>query len=267
MKKNLITSMLTVTVLSMSLLFGNITPLGINHTAVASAATSITSTTPKLSLSSRTSTSVTLKTYSKVKVTGYSVYRTSSSSGKYKYIGSTKSRTYVDKKVKSTGTYYYKVRAYAYVNGVKKLSKATSRVYAAPIKSDSGSSDTTTSSYANQVLKIVNEERSNAGLSALSMSDSLVAPANKRAKEIKDTFSHTRPDGTSWSTVLDDYNVSVSTSGENIAYGYNTAEKVMEAWMNSSGHRANILGTKYNNIGIGVYEVNGTIYCTQLFSN
>lgn len=123
------------------------------------------------------------------------------------------------------------------------------------------------SSFASQVLKLVNIERAKVGLNSLKMSQSLLAPANKRAVEIKTTFSHTRPNGTEWSTVLKEYKVSVQTAGENIAYGYNTPEAVMNGWMNSPGHKANILNANYNNIGVGVYEVNGTVYCTQLFSN
>ncbi|MGB8454964.1 MAG: CAP domain-containing protein [Anaerocolumna sp.] len=124
------------------------------------------------------------------------------------------------------------------------------------------------SSFASQVLKLVNAERAKGGVSALTMSQALTAPANKRAQEIVQQFSHTRPNGTQWSTVLDEYNVSVRTAGENLAYGYNTPEAVVEGWMNSPGHRANIMNPNFNKIGIGVYkDSNGTVYCTQLFSN
>lgn len=124
------------------------------------------------------------------------------------------------------------------------------------------------SSFASQVLKLVNVERVKGGLHELTMSSVLTAPANKRAQEIKTSFSHTRPNGTQWSTVLDEYGVSVRTAGENLAYGYNTPEAVVDGWMNSPGHRANIMNGNFNKIGIGVYtDSNGTVYCTQLFSN
>ncbi len=130
------------------------------------------------------------------------------------------------------------------------------------------SSDNYDSSFASQVLKLVNKERAKGGLSALIISQSLVAPANKRAQEIAQSFSHTRPNGTSWSTVLDEYNVSVTAAGENLAYGYNTPEAVVEGWMSSTGHRANIMNANFHKIGIGVYKNSqGTVYCTQLFSN
>ncbi|MDU6263484.1 MAG: CAP domain-containing protein [Anaerocolumna aminovalerica] len=124
------------------------------------------------------------------------------------------------------------------------------------------------SSFASQVLKLVNAERVKGGLHELTMSSALTAPANKRAQEIKTQFSHTRPNGTQWSTVLNEYGISVRTAGENLAYGYNTPEAVVEGWMNSPGHRANIMNSNFNQIGIGVYkDSNGTVYCTQLFSN
>ena len=124
------------------------------------------------------------------------------------------------------------------------------------------------SSFASQVLKLVNVERVKGGLHELTMSSALTAPANKRAQEIKTQFSHTRPNGTQWSTVLDEYGISVRAAGENLAYGYNTPEAVVQGWMNSPGHRANIMNGNFNQIGIGVYtDSNGTVYCTQLFSN
>jgi len=123
------------------------------------------------------------------------------------------------------------------------------------------------SNYANQVLQLVNQERAKAGLSALTTNSALTAAANKRAQETKQSFSHTRPNGTSFSTVLKEYGISYRTSGENIAYGQRTPQEVVNGWMNSPGHRANILNPNFNKIGIGVYESNGTIYWSQLFTD
>ena len=122
-------------------------------------------------------------------------------------------------------------------------------------------------SYATQVLQLINKERANAGLTALTTNSTLTAAANKRAQEIKQSFSHTRPDGSSFSSVLKEYGISYRSCGENIAYGQKTPAEVMNAWMNSSGHRANILNSNYNKVGIGVYKVNGVIYWTQEFTN
>ncbi len=123
------------------------------------------------------------------------------------------------------------------------------------------------SSYANQVLQLVNKERAKAGLSALTTNTTLTNAANKRAKETVQSFSHTRPDGTNFNTVLKEFNISYRTAGENIAYGQKTPQEVVTGWMNSPGHRANILNANYGKIGIGVYKSNGVIYWSQLFTN
>ncbi len=91
--------------------------------------------------------------------------------------------------------------------------------------------------------------------------------ANVRAKEIKQQFSHTRPDGRSFDTVLTENGVSFRGSGENIAYGQRSPEAVMEGWMNSAGHRANILNANFKNIGVGYYQdTNGVNHWVQLFT-
>ncbi len=120
-------------------------------------------------------------------------------------------------------------------------------------------------SYARQVAGIVNRERAANGLSPLRYSDKLSQAALVRADEIQSVFSHTRPNGTRCFTVLSEAGVSYSSAGENIAYGQRDPEDVMHSWMNSSGHRANILGS-YEYIGIGVAYRNGTYYWTQFFA-
>lgn len=122
-------------------------------------------------------------------------------------------------------------------------------------------------SYAEQVVKLVNEERAKAGLSALTMDADITAAANVRAKEIKQSFSHTRPDGTSFSTALKEQGVSYRGSGENIAWGQKSPEQVMNGWMNSDGHRANILNPNFKNIGVGYYQdASGVNHWVQLFT-
>lgn len=112
---------------------------------------------------------------------------------------------------------------------------------------------------ATQVLQLVNEERASRGLSALRMDSELTRAACVRAGEIAQSFSHTRPDGASWSTV------SADAYGENIAMGQKTAEKVIAAWMTSTSHRENILRKSYGSIGICAYRSNGVMYWVQLF--
>ncbi len=134
-------------------------------------------------------------------------------------------------------------------------------------KPDQGTNTSDLNAYAKQVLQIVNQERANAGLPALTTNSTLQSAANKRAQEIVKNFSHTRPDGSSCFTVLNEFGVSYRSAGENIAYGQKTPQEVMKGWMNSSGHRANILNSKFGKVGIGVYKVNGVLYWTQVFTN
>lgn len=119
---------------------------------------------------------------------------------------------------------------------------------------------------AAQVLELVNAERAKAGAAALTLDSKAAEAAQTRAQEIQRSFSHTRPNGSSFSTALTEAGVSYTASGENIAYGQNSAQAVMESWMNSSGHRANILNQNFTSIGIGhVQDSNGVDYWTQLF--
>ncbi len=119
-------------------------------------------------------------------------------------------------------------------------------------------------SYANEVLTLVNEQRSQAGLGALSWDSNLASAANVRAKEIVSSFSHTRPDGSAcFTAVVNDG--SYMTLGENIAYGYTGASSVMNGWMNSEGHRANILNGSFTKLGVSCYYENGTYYWVQIF--
>ena len=129
-----------------------------------------------------------------------------------------------------------------------------------PGRPDSGSS------FAAQVVELVNAQRAQAGLSALRLDTNAAQAAQTRAKEIQTSFSHTRPNGSHFSTALKEAGVSYRSCGENIAWGQKTPEEVMEGWMNSSGHRANILNPEYTAIGVG-YAQNGagTGYWTQLF--
>lgn len=126
----------------------------------------------------------------------------------------------------------------------------------------------TDETHVSQVLKLVNEERSKAGLSPLTLDSKASAAAQLRAQEIEQSFSHTRPDGSNFTTALSAYGVSYRGAGENIAYGQQSAQSVMNGWMNSSGHRANILNPNYTSIGIGHYQnASGVHYWTQLFFN
>lgn len=117
---------------------------------------------------------------------------------------------------------------------------------------------------ADAVIALVNKERKNAGLSSLSKNDYLTAAARTRAKELKTLFSHTRPDGSDcFSAISSKYRY--SWLGENIAMGYTSPESVMNGWMNSPGHRSNILSANFSEIGVAMYEYNGYKYWVQVF--
>lgn len=127
--------------------------------------------------------------------------------------------------------------------------------------------DVTETSYAKQVLKLVNAERKKAGLNELVWDETVATAAMTRSKEIEKSFSHTRPDGRGFWTAITDLGITYRGAGENIAWGQKTPEAVMNAWMNSEGHRANILNPNFKKIGVG-YRTNsqGTTYWTQLFT-
>ena len=127
--------------------------------------------------------------------------------------------------------------------------------------------DTENASFVRQVVNLVNQERAKAGLSPVTADTSIQAAAQVRAKEIEKSFSHTRPDGSSFSTALTQQGVTYRGSGENIAWGQKTPEQVMNGWMNSDGHRANILNKNFTKIGVGYHQnASGTNYWTQLFT-
>lgn len=126
--------------------------------------------------------------------------------------------------------------------------------------------DASQGDYASQVVALVNAERAKYGLSALKVDSRVQQAAQVRAKETVQSFSHTRPNGSSFSTALTEAGVSYTRSGENIAYGQSTPQQVVQAWMNSPGHRANILNENFTTIGVGYTVSGGTAYWAQLFT-
>ncbi len=114
---------------------------------------------------------------------------------------------------------------------------------------------------AYEVLALVNAERKKAGLGELKMEKSLLDTAMVRAEEQAVLFSHTRPNGTSC------FSANAKMVAENVAIGSTTSDGVMDQWMNSSGHKANILLEKANTIGIGCYYIDGGYTWVQVFSD
>ena len=116
----------------------------------------------------------------------------------------------------------------------------------------------TYSAYAGEVLRLVNIERDKVGAAHLVLDGALCDAANMRAIEMdySGNFSHTRPDGRDCFTVFSFCKISFYTCGENIAAGYPTPAAVVDGWMNSTGHKANILNTAFTKMGLG-YSTGG----------
>lgn len=131
------------------------------------------------------------------------------------------------------------------------------------------SSDEVYQAMRDRVVALMNEQRSAAGVGAISQSGTLNGVAQRRAMEIVGNFSHTRPNGSSCFTILDESGIGYMHAGENIAMGYVSAEEVMNGWMNSEGHRANILSSNFSQVGIGVYaaESGHGFYWVQIFTD
>ena len=123
----------------------------------------------------------------------------------------------------------------------------------------------TQTQFENRVLELVNVERQKAGLNALQMDESVrnVARLKSEDMRVNKYFDHTSPTYGSPFDMLKKFGVSYKSAGENIAQGYSTPEAVVNGWMNSSGHRANILNASFTHMGVG-YDANGH-YWTQMF--
>lgn len=100
-------------------------------------------------------------------------------------------------------------------------------------------------------LLLVNKERMTNGLDPLTATPELQAACDVREKELNTLFDHTRPDGRDCFSVLNEAGVPYMTAGENIAAGQTSPYEVMDDWMNSPGHRGNILEEEFSHIGIG----------------
>ena len=112
---------------------------------------------------------------------------------------------------------------------------------------------------------IPNEERKEKGIPALTYNKEIQGAADLRAKEASESFSHTRPDGSSCHDVIE---LEYYATGENLLMADKevaTAENMMKTWMNSEGHRANILLKDFTEMAIGIYEKDNIIYATQIF--
>ncbi len=116
-----------------------------------------------------------------------------------------------------------------------------------------------------KVLEMVNKERAANGLSAITMDEDFLEKAVQRSAEISLYYEHERPDGSDLSSLVEGL---IGSFGENIAYGFNSAEEVMSKWMTSTDHKANILKSNYKSMGIACFTAaDGTKFWVQLFQS
>ncbi|MDR2359795.1 MAG: CAP domain-containing protein [Oscillospiraceae bacterium] len=115
-----------------------------------------------------------------------------------------------------------------------------------------------------RVLEVVNAERAQYGLTPLEWHDDAYSAAKVRAEESVVSFSHTRPDGSYFSSIWSELGLSYAYAAENIAYGYRSAESVVAAWMRSDGHRANILSSDVTYMAAALYG--GDTWAQEFFS-
>ena len=140
-------------------------------------------------------------------------------------------------------------------DGVEQLASADDVVYI---------SGTLDFDAAKEQMELTNQERSAVGVGALHMDPRLQEAAMLRAAECAVNFSHTRPDGSSCFTAVS--HVASYAFAENIAAGSSTAAAATDQWMNSSGHRANMLSSRYTSMGVGCVRVGAVAYWVQIFA-
>jgi len=161
-----------------------------------------------------------------------------------------------------------------FLRGFKNWVNSNEQRYNNRNRTNANNSVSNTDTYTNnnlifemEVVKLVNIERTKRGIHPLSISNKLFAAAAVRANELAQKFSHTRPNGSSYLTAVQNVGYPSSYVGENIASGQISPIAVMESWMNSPGHRAAILNPNYTEIGVGVNYEDGYygISWVQLF--
>lgn len=126
-------------------------------------------------------------------------------------------------------------------------------------------------SYVNEVVRLVNEARAQNNLPSLRLDEGLRKASQVRSGECVRFFSHTRPNGSSYKTAAAEAGVISNYLGENAASGQITPQEVVQDWLDSEGHRANILNPYYTRLGVGLSENTGNSYMgyawIQIFSN
>lgn len=237
---------------------------------------------PSITLTKRAKKSATIKIKKQNNVTGYQVFVKIGKNGKYKHVMSTLKPTYKITGLKANKVYYVRVRSYrtrgyrismGKYSNVVKIGKYTKPV---PDKdkeeepSETQEPSVSVEQYLQEVLRLVNVEREKEGIAPLTLDTQLCAAAGQRAEELAESFAHVRPDGSNVGTVLEENGCQYTKMGENIAAGQATPEEVVASWMDSQGHRENILNPDYAKLGVGYYEDDEDsykYYWVQLFTD
>ncbi|MDO4383444.1 MAG: CAP domain-containing protein [Eubacteriales bacterium] len=218
------------------------------ETGSVSAATKKPSKVTLTSVSSAGSTSISIKWKKAKNAKKYQVYRATSKNGKYERVVTTKSRSYVNKKLKTGKKYYFKVRA---LNGKKKgaFSKKVSAVPKA--KKAAGLKD-----IQNQMLQKVNKERKAAGVKPLALYEPINKTSQEKAVDLYKTgvFEHYSKNLGWCYDQFDRAGITYMAAAENIAWGQGSVSSAMNSWMHSSGHKRNILDKDMTHLGVGYYK-------------
>ncbi|WP_326910794.1 CAP domain-containing protein [Sedimentibacter sp. MB31-C6] len=138
------------------------------------------------------------------------------------------------------------------------------------IQTNNTTAPTSKSNYEQKVVELVNVERQKVGLPSLSFDSAISNVARAKSKDMADNnyFAHQSPTYGSAGDMLKQNGINYSAWGENIAKGQRSPEEVVNAWMNSEGHKANILSPNFSKLGVGyVTNSTGTPYWTQMFTN
>lgn len=172
-------------------------------------------------------------------------------------------------KGKKAGTAKIKVYAKGTNNTVETITVKVKDSSAKAEKKTSASASNDIDAMIQEVFEIVNQERTAAGKDPLTLDQTLLQVADIRAEELLQKYSHDRPDGSSCFTAFNDAGIVNVYMGENIAAGQKSAEQVMDDWMNSPGHRQNILSDDFTRIGIGLRVSNNgyKYYWVQVFTS
>ncbi|WP_250675189.1 CAP domain-containing protein [Paraclostridium ghonii] len=122
-------------------------------------------------------------------------------------------------------------------------------------------------SFQKEVLDLVNNERTSRGLQPLKFNSELSKVATLKSQDMIDNnyFDHTSPTYGSPFDMMKKFGISYTSAGENIAMGQKTPQEVMNAWMNSEGHRKNILNPNFTELGVGIASNGSSLYWTQMF--